>query len=244
LGEEHYSVAVCGRNEERLRNQLKEFADSNLDIAGIQADVSSSSDMEKLVSFTVNRFGGIDCIVCNAGIAAFGTVETLDEKVWDQGIKTKLTSIYYAAKRVIPEMRKRGGGSIVTISSVHAFATEPNRDLIVLTNAGIVGLTRSLAVNYGKEGIRANVVCPSPIDTPEWRKNWKSFYPDIAIENTMAAVGKKHPLGRIGSVEEVAEVVAFLCSERARFVTGVELKVDGGLLSQIRMVPDNIETDD
>ncbi len=226
-------VVICGRTPGKLEETVREAAEAGLDILAMSADVGSLPAMRQVIEQTVRSCGGLDLLVCNAGTASFGTVEDLDEEAWSHGLRTKLSGIFYAAKHAIPEMRKRGGGVIITIASVHAYATERNRDLIAMTNAGIVGLTKSLAVNYSREHIRANVVCPGPIDTEAWRKNWASAYPGVSMARIVAAVGERHPAGRIGTPEEVAEAVAFLCSDHASFVTGAEFVIDGGLLAQL-----------
>ena len=226
-------VVICGRTAGKLEDTVREAAGDGFDIRAMPADVASMEAMRQVVEFAVRAFGGLDVLVCNAGTAAFGTVEDLDEETWDRGLRVKLSSIFFAAKYAIPEMRRRGGGVIITMASVHAFATERKRDLIAVTNAGIVGLTKSLAINYSRERIRANVVCPGPIDTPAWRENWARSYPGVSMTRIMAAVGDRHPLGRIGTPEEVAEAVAFLCSDQASFVTGAEFVIDGGLLAQL-----------
>ena len=141
------------------------------------------------------------------------------------------------SKHVIPWMRSRDGGAIVNIASVHSFATLGERIAYVTSKTAILGLTRGMALNHGKDGIRVNAVCPGPILTPLLRKSWAAMFPDRDADEVLAEQGRKLPLGRLGRPEDVAEAVAFLAGPRSAWITGADLKVDGGLLSMLALTP-------
>jgi NAD(P)-dependent dehydrogenase (short-subunit alcohol dehydrogenase family) len=148
-------------------------------------------------------------------------------------LNVNLKGIYLASKHAIPEMRKRGGGAIVNLSSVQAFASQKGVAAYTASKGGVNALTRAMALDHAQENIRANAVCPGSVDTPMLRWAADLFKGSKSAEETVKDWGKAHPLGRVATPEEVAEVIAFLASPRARFVTGSEYKVDGGLLAAL-----------
>jgi NAD(P)-dependent dehydrogenase (short-subunit alcohol dehydrogenase family) len=145
--------------------------------------------------------------------------------------------VFLAAKYAIPAMRQRGGGAIVNIASVHSFATIGPRISYVTSKTALLGMTRGMALNHAADGIRVNAVCPGPIETPMLRDSWARMFPGKPIDAVLATQGTKLPLGRLGRPEDIAEAVAFLASERAAFITGADLKVDGGLLALLALTP-------
>src|SRR3712207_4277693 len=140
---------------------------------------------------------------------------------------------YTTLFRSIPKMRERGGGAIVNLSSVQAFASQRGVAAYTASKGGINALTRAMALDHAEENIRVNAVCPASVDTPMLRWSADLFKGEKSVEETVAEWGKMHPLGRVARPEEVAEVIAFLASERASFVTGGEYKVDGGMLAAL-----------
>ena len=148
-----------------------------------------------------------------------------------------LDGVLFMSKHAIAEMRRRGGGAIVNIASVHSFATLGERIAYVTSKTALLGLTRGMALNHGQDGIRVNAVCPGPILTPLLRKSWADMFPDGDADEILAEQGRKLPLGRLGQPEDVAEAVAFLAGPGARWITGADLKVDGGLLTMLALTP-------
>jgi NAD(P)-dependent dehydrogenase (short-subunit alcohol dehydrogenase family) len=233
LAENGASVAICSDREDQIKIAEAGLQEEGLEVRGIKADVTSSTDMKGLVSFAAETYGGVDVLVNAAGVQRYGTVVDTEEEVWDEVLDVNLKGIYLASKYAILQMRERGGGAIVNLSSVQAFASQKGVAAYTASKGGINALTRAMALDHAEENIRVNAVCPASVDTPMLRWAATLFRGDNSVEETVAEWGKMHPLGRVATVEEVAEVIAFLASEKASFVTGGEYKVDGGMLATL-----------
>ncbi|MGC4105495.1 MAG: glucose 1-dehydrogenase [Thermomicrobiales bacterium] len=229
-------VVVAARGAEALDEVVAAIRDAGGEAIGVAADLSQEAGARSVVASAVETFGGIDVLVNSQGIQRYGTVEETDLTLWDEVIRVNLTSQYLMARFAIPEMRKRGGGAIVNVSSVQGLATQTQVAAYSTTKSAIIGLTRTIAVDYAKEGIRANVVLPASIDTPLLRYAADLFKGDADEDAVIASWGRMHPVGRVGKPEEVAELIAFLASDRAAFITGGEYKVDGGMMAALGVV--------
>jgi NAD(P)-dependent dehydrogenase (short-subunit alcohol dehydrogenase family) len=227
LGERGVSVAIIDREGCAGARALQELRALGRAVEFVRADVSQSREVESAVREVMTKFGRIDILVNNAGIQRYGTVTTTSEEEWDEVLNANLKSAFLVSKYVIPEMMHNGGGAVVIVASVQSFAAQRNSAAYVSSKHALLGLTRSMAIDYAKKCIRVNCVCPGAIDTPMLR--WAvSLDPDP--DRVMEACGKSHVLGRIGHPREVARVVAFLASDQASFMTGSAVMVDGGLL--------------
>lgn len=198
----------------------------------VAADVARASDCERVVRETVASFGGVDVLFNNVGIQpaeSYRTVEDTTEEQWDRILGVNLKSYFLMAKYAIPELRKRGGGVIINNASVQGLQSAPSVPAYAASKGGVLSLTRQMAIDYAAEGIRVLAVCPGTIDTDMVRiaASREPDGPQAAYERW----GKKHPLGRIGSPEEVANVVTFLASPQASFMTGEFICVDGGMMA-------------
>jgi NAD(P)-dependent dehydrogenase (short-subunit alcohol dehydrogenase family) len=233
LAEEGASVVICSDREDQVEEAAEELRGEKLEVQSLRADVTSSDDMRRLVAFTVENYGGVDILVNSAGVQRYGTVAETEEEVWDEVLAINLKGIYLASKHAIPEMRERGGGTIVNLSSVQAFASQKGVAAYTASKGGINALTRAMALDHAEENIRVNAVCPGSVDTPMLRWAADLFKGEKTAEETVEGFGKMHPLGRVARPREVAEVVSFLASPKASFVTGGEYKVDGGLLAAL-----------
>jgi NAD(P)-dependent dehydrogenase (short-subunit alcohol dehydrogenase family) len=212
---------------------LNEAAGRELDgdsVAFVRADVASRADVERVVRGAVERFGGLDILFNNAGIAIFKTLEQTSEEEWDRVVDVNLKACYLGIKYAIPEMRRRGGGAIVNTASVHGFATAGQVGAYGATKHGVIGLTKAAALELARDNIRVNAVCPGAIETPLMRANLRAVG-DEAEE--LRKIAQAEPLGRIGRPDEIARAVLFLVSDDASFVTGAPFLIDGGLVARL-----------
>ena len=226
-------VLIVANDEASVARAVAEIGSA---AAGFVGDVRRADDMEAAMAKAATLHGGIDILACCAGIQRYGTVVDTPESVWNDVLDINLKGIFLAAKFAIPEMKKRGGGAIVLISSVQAYASQAGVAAYTASKGAINALTRAMALDHAPDNITVNAVCPASIDTPmlRWAADlWKG---DSTAEATLAAWGKGHPIGRVGKPSEVAELVAFLASDKARFITGADMKIDGGVMSKLGIV--------
>ena len=233
LAGEGASVVICSDREEQVEETVAALREEGLEVRGVRADVTSSADMKMLMDLASETYGGVDVLVNSAGVQRYGTVVETEEEVWDEVLDANLKGVYLASRYAIPEMRKRGGGAIVNLSSVQAFASQKGVAAYTASKGGINALTRVMALDHAGENIRVNAVCPASVDTPMLRWSADLFKGDKSVEETLEDWGRMHPLGRVARPEEVAEVIAFLASARASFITGGDYKVDGGMLAAL-----------
>ena len=192
----------------------------------VSLDVTSEENWNQTVAATVARFGKLDILVNNAGIFPLGNVEETTVEMWDRVMAINGKGVFLGTKAVIPVMRKAGGGSIINISSVAGLIGSARAAAYGATKGAVRIFTKSTAVQYAKEGIRANSVHPGIIDTP-------MTVPTILIDDSSReAQMERTPLGRLGQSEDVANGVLFLASDESSFMTGSELVIDGGLTAQ------------
>ena len=236
LGAGGAAVVLCGHDDASVEDAVGELRGQGLEVQGRRADVRSAAEVEALVRLAVESYGGVDVLVNSAGVQRYGDVVETPEEVWDEVLGVNLKGMYLAAKYSIPEIRRRGGGAIVNIASVQAFATQTGVAAYAASKGGVVALSRSMAVDHAAEGIAVNAVCPGSVDTPMLRWAADRFRGDRSADDVVAEWGRGHPIGRVIRADEVAELVAFLASDRAAAITGGELRIDGGLLARIGVV--------
>ncbi|TPV35403.1 SDR family oxidoreductase [Paucihalobacter ruber] len=193
----------------------------------VKADVSNEEDVKRIVSETVKHFGRLDYAFNNAGIEGEqGVIHESSNDNWEKVIGINLTGAYYCMKYQIPEMLKTGGGSIVNNASIAGLVGFNGIPAYVASKHALVGLTKNVALDYAKQHIRVNAVCPGVIQTPMIDR-----FTGGSLDATAQLIASK-PIGRVGLPEEIANTVAFLCSDDASFITGQALAVDGGWVAQ------------
>jgi NAD(P)-dependent dehydrogenase (short-subunit alcohol dehydrogenase family) len=227
LGVDGAKVIVADVDIEAGEATCSELTSMGISALFCRCDVTSMIDVEKAVHAGVAAFGGIDVLVNNAARAMGGVVDEIDEDNWNAAISMNLTSVWRCMKAVVPEMKKRGGGSVINMSSVQSFTGFHGWAAYAAAKGGINGLTQQTAVDLAKHKIRVNAIAPGTIMTPMNEKIYRE-HPDPAA--LIKRWNESHPLGRFGEAEEVAEAVLFLASERSSFVTGTIIRVDGGFL--------------
>lgn len=188
-------------------------------------DVANAADVERLMAAAEAR-GGPNALVSNAAIQYEQTVEDTPPEDWDRVLGINLKSVYLCARAAIPRMRALGGGSIVNMASVNGFWVEPSLGAYCAAKGGVINLTRAIALDFGRFGIRCNCICPGYIDTGMAQRYFE-VQDDPEAARTEA--GRMHALGRIGQPEEVAAMALFLCSDESSFCTAQPFIVDGGL---------------
>lgn len=195
-------------------------------VLAMQTDVTDAVALETAITAGLERFTSITGAVAAAGITRAGTVESMDIATWDAVIKTNLTAVFLLAKSTVPLFRQAGGGSFIAIASQVGLVGYPENVAYCAAKGGVINFVRAMAIDGGSEGIRANAVCPGPVDTPMMREGFTQTGEDVSV------VANRVPLGRIGKPEEISSVVELLLGERGAFVTGSIWTVDGGYTAQ------------
>ena len=199
---------------------VKEIRAMNRESTAILADVSSSSDVERLVETTINTCGKIDILVNNAGITRDQLVLRMSDEDWDKVINVNLKSVFLCSRAVLRHMIKQHWGRIISIASIVGIVGNPGQANYASAKAGIIGFTRTIAREVASRGITANAIAPGFIDTQMTQQ---------LNEKQRQELAARIPIGSLGTPRDVAEAVAFLASEEARYITGQVLNVDGGM---------------
>ena len=220
LAQRGANISVIDVSKEQGEETVKLCKQLGTDAIFIEADVSKVEDVKRYVSQTVEHFGKIDLFFNNAGISGSG-VRTLDcsEEEFDAIVNVNLKGAFYGLKYVVNEMLKTGGGSIVNTASLGGIVGMPTLGPYSATKHGIVGLTKTIAGEYGRDNIRINAIAPGTNETPMV----KAFPPEA-----IKAMGEAVPMGRLGQPHEVGNVVAFLLSDEASYIHGAVISIDGG----------------
>ncbi len=196
----------------------------------LAVDVSAPVEVAAAVAAAVEWAGGLDILVNAAAIHPYGTVETTDPLTFARCLAVNVGGVHLTARSAIPEMRRRGGGSIVNVASVQGYACQQGVAAYVASKGAIHALTRAMALDHAADQIRVNSVSPGSVRTPMLEMAARRFDgPGADIDAVFSRFAGAHPLGRIGEPEEVAEMVAFLVGPRAGFCTGTDFRIDGGL---------------
>lgn len=218
-------LVLAGRHRDTLEATQRQVAALGAESHCVVADVAITADCAKMVTEAVGRFGGLDCAVNNAGTeGTLAPTADYPEAAFDQVMAVNLKGVWNCMRHQIPEILKRGGGSIVNVSSALAEVAQYNMCAYLASKYGVVGLSKAAALDYATQGLRVNALLPGLVETP-MMTNMMAAHPYLR-EPLLAA----EPIGRFGRPEELGEAAAWLCSDRASFQTGSAMVVDGGYL--------------
>ena len=220
-------VVIAGRNASRGKRVADEVLQARGEAIFVKTDVSKSSEVKNLVRATLDRFGRIDVLFNNAALSPVGTVLDTSEKEWSDVIGTNLTGTFLCTKYVLPHMMKQKKGVIINTGSINSLMAMKKEAAYDASKGGVLMLTRAVALDFAEFNVRANCICPGAIETPMLRDILAQSSDPAGAEADLA---RKHPLGRIGSPEEVANLALFLASDESSFITAAALPVDGGML--------------
>jgi len=225
LAEAGADVAVVDMKIEGADKEAESFRNLARDSISIKADVTKVSDVENMVKITEERFGKIDILINNVGYHISKNIEETSEWEWDFIINTNLKSFFLCSKYAIPHLKKTKG-CIINMSSMVGLVGQSNAGAYSATKGGIIAMTKGMALDFAKDGIRVNCICPGWIMTP-LVDDWFSQQPDE--QKAREYINSVHPLGRIGTIEECGRVALFLATEDSSFMTGSIMTVDGGV---------------
>jgi NAD(P)-dependent dehydrogenase (short-subunit alcohol dehydrogenase family) len=220
------AVVVTGRRKEFLEQAAGAIQKAGGRALTVAGDVSDEAHARSAVAQAVRAFGALNILVNNAGIGAFGKqLHEEDDATWNDLLAVNLTGVFRMTRAAVPELLKAGGGSIVNISSIAGLVGIPLTAAYSATKGALDALTRCLAVDYAKQGIRCNAICPGLVDTP-------MAAPLIGDPEKLAWAMSMYPLGRPGTPEEVAKLILYLASDESAWVTGAIFPIDGGMTAQ------------
>ncbi|MCB9287151.1 MAG: glucose 1-dehydrogenase [Lewinellaceae bacterium] len=222
LAEAGASVVVSSRKQEAVDEVANALSEKGFDALAVAANAGNADELQKLVEAARKAYGGIDILVNNAAAnPVFGPVENTEAWAYDKIMDVNLKGPFELSKLALPDMQKRGGGSIVNISSIGGLSPEQQLGLYSVSKAALISLTKVLAKEWGRYGVRANAICPGLIKTKFSEALWSN-------EKIMKYMISQLPIPRVGSVEEVAGLALFLASEAGSYCTGAVFTADGG----------------
>jgi meso-butanediol dehydrogenase/(S,S)-butanediol dehydrogenase/diacetyl reductase len=212
------------------RRPLDPQLDNHPAVLGIETDLSDPAGIPAAVQRTIDSFGAIDVLVNNAGIMFERSVSEIQTQEWDLMIALNMRAPLFLAQAVVPHMRERGGGSIINIGSIEGLAANPDHAAYCASKAGIHGMTKALAIDLGSDNIRCNAIAPGWI-TSDLSNNYLDSQPNPAAAKD--ALHRLHPAGRLGNPEDVGNLAVYLSSEKASFLTGEVITLDGGRTAKL-----------
>lgn len=232
MATEGTKVAIVGRTQSKINLAVEEIKKlSNADVIGISADVSVESDVQSMIDKVISEFGQIDILVNNAGTSSATTLELMTDEDLEVDFGIKIYGAIYCARGVLPYLKKSDNAVIINTTTPGGKASSPGTQPTSLSRAAGISLTKSWAGELAKFNIRVNTVCVGVLKSGQHRTRWEAANakdPDYTLEDHWQVVGKNVPLGRIGEAEEVGDVMCFLASSKASYITGTAINVDGG----------------
>jgi len=230
LAEEGARVAICARRDDLLQRTAREIESATGgDVLAIQADVTVPADCERFIQGVVERFGRLDILVNNAGRCSAMLFEQATEAVWREDIEVTLMGAIRCTRLAIPHMRRQGSGRIINMTTIAGKEPGPRSVPSSVTRAAGINLTKSLAKEYAADNILVNTICLGRIKSAQWTRRWEAHFAHLTLDEFYAREGESIPLLRVGEAEDVADLICFLASERARYMTGTAINLDGGI---------------
>src|SRR5262245_7419051 len=235
--EEGVRVTICGRSPDTIERSATELAKATGgEVHAIVADMTKEDDIARLVAGARERFGTVDILVNNAGQMYSGRFATLNDAGLKEQLETKLFGFMRAIRLVYPMMKARRWGRIVNLIGGAGKEPDPYMFGRGLTNSALLNITKSLSTEFGEDNVLVNAVCPGWVDTDLWRRNARGLAAELNVKSEEEArrlAARKNSVNRFGKPEELASAIVFLCSERASYITGVSLNLDGGRLKSL-----------
>jgi NAD(P)-dependent dehydrogenase (short-subunit alcohol dehydrogenase family) len=231
LGREGASVVVCARRADVLKEAADAVAEATgAQIVPVQADVTNVVDVERVIQTAVDRFGRLDILINNAGTSAAGEFEAVTDAQWQADLNLKLFGAIRATRAAVPHIRRSGGGSVISILNTAAKHPGPRTAPTSVSRAAGMALIKVLSKELAADNIRVNAINIGLIKSGQNRRRWESLGSPGTLEEYYAESAKRMgiPLGRVGEAEEVGDLIAFLCSARATYISGVSINMDGG----------------
>ena len=232
LGREGAAVVVCARRADVLQKTADEIAEATgADIVPVSADVRNAQDVERLVQTVVERFGHLDILVNNAGTSAAAAFETVTDDAWQSDLDLKLFAAIRATRAAVPHLRRAGGGSIINVLNIGAKQPGARSVPTSVSRAAGMALMKALSKELAADNIRVNGINIGLIKSGQHERRWDAMGRPGTLEEFYADNARRSgiPLGRVGEAEEVGDLIAFLCSSRGAYITGVSINMDGGL---------------
>jgi NAD(P)-dependent dehydrogenase (short-subunit alcohol dehydrogenase family) len=227
--EEGVRVAICTRREGVLQTTAKEIASATGgEVLAVCADVTTAANCARFIQQTVERFGRLDILVNNAGRSSAMPFEEADDEVWQEDMEVKLYGAIRCTQLAIPHMRKQGGGRIINMTTIGGKQPGAQSVPTSVTRAAGINLTKALAHEYAADNILVNTICLGRLKSAQWTRRWQAHFSHMTLDEFYAMQGESIPLKRLGEAEDVADLVCFLASERARYITGTAINIDGG----------------
>ena len=231
VAREGAKVAICSRNPKALQATADDLAaQTGAPVLALEADLTRAQDAKRFIDATADHYGGLDALVCNAGGPPPGSFEDVDDAAWQAAFELTLMSVVRLTRVALSHFKQRGAGRIVNITSV---SVKQPIDNLILSNSlrmAVLGLSKSLANEYGGDGVTVNCVCPGYTETKRLDELFqhRAAQMNVSLEDVKSYIAGTVPLGRLGQPQELADLVALLCSDRARYITGAAIQVDGG----------------
>lgn len=234
LAELGASVVVVDIAKESAEKTVSDITAAGGKATAVAIDASKNEQVATVPEIAKEAYGGAHYLVNSIGIQTYGTVVDTDEALWDKTMNVNLKTVFLMSHYVMPLILEAGGGAVVNVASVQGYNSAQNNVAAYSTSkAAVVALSRSMALDHAPDNVRVNCVLPGSVDTPLLRAGAATFAVDGDVQAVIDSWGEFHPIGRVGQPEEIAQLIAFLLSDGASFVTGATITADGGLTTKL-----------